>query len=136
MMGPHTLFSQRLIELWPHNSLDQLAMALGRSRTTVRARAIKLGLKPKRLQRLGRTEPPASAWINAASHEAREAGLRPNLVLAGCRHREFAFARARAFKTVLDAHPNCSIAGLGRVSGFDHTTILAGVRRHEERMRL
>jgi hypothetical protein len=73
------------------------------------------------------TEPDDFAWIMAAYKCARDFGVQPSLVIGDhwTRHdRNLIRARWTAWQLVLDTFPHVSAAGLGRVSGFDHTTIL------------
>jgi hypothetical protein len=45
--------------------------------------------------------------------------------------RKVCTARWKAWKDVLGQNPNYSIAGLGRVSGWNHASIIWGIRRLE-----
>jgi hypothetical protein len=68
-------------------------------------------------------------WVAAVTEEAKASELHPSLLLGGCRKYKVARARWRAFKRVLDDHPRISIKRLAIASGFDHTTILHGLKR-------
>lgn len=76
-----------------------------------------------------RLAPPNRVWIAAARQAAREAGVRPSLVLGDCRSRNACRARWVAWKRILDGNPRYSIAGLARVAGWDHSSILYAMRR-------
>lgn len=76
------------------------------------------------------TEPDEFAWIMAAHKAADQFGVRPAEVIGDfwTRHnKNLIRARWTAWQLVLDTFPHVSAAGLGRVSGFDHTTIIRGV---------
>jgi hypothetical protein len=77
-------------------------------------------------------EPDLQLWITAATQEARNAKLRPCDVIGGVRTRQHVRARWRAWRTIITDNPNVSVAGLGRVSGFDHTSILHSFARMKE----
>ena len=75
------------------------------------------------------TEPSREHWINAAKMAAALENVSFKEIILGERRHAIARARWRAFKAVLDTDKRASIAGLARVSGFDHTTILHGLGR-------
>lgn len=87
-------------------------------------------------------EPPPDAWIAIATEEATRAGCRPYKVLGGVRERigkrgalhmdSCVVARWRAWRRIKAEYPEASIAGIGRVSGFDHTAILRAMKRLAE----
>lgn len=68
-------------------------------------------------------------WIAAATEQAKLAEIHPSLLLGGCRKHKVARARWAAFKQVLDNNPRLSIKRLAETSGFDHTSILHGLKR-------
>lgn len=86
---------------------------------------------PGKTQRYRATQPPVSAWLSAAHAAARETLTKPSDVLAGSTKGRCALARRIAWQAVLDAFPDVSIAGLARVSGFDHTSILSSLGRRK-----
>lgn len=69
------------------------------------------------------------AWLEAANEQAKAAEIHPSLVLGGCRKHKVARARWHAFKQVLDANPRLSIKRLADTAGFDHTSVLHGLKR-------
>ena len=77
----------------------------------------------------GSVEPPAELWTSIAIEEAVRAFLPPNAVLNGDKRHRASLARWRAWKRLLDMPENFTIAGVARVSGWDHTTILYGLKR-------
>lgn len=118
----------RLKELWPTHSLATISFALGLSVARVRRRAVNdLHLSAPTLDRL--YQPSKQDWIKAATDQAIKAKVRPSDVMAGSRTRAISFARWRAWKAVLDENPHVSIAGVARISGFDHTSVLNGIAR-------
>jgi hypothetical protein len=74
-------------------------------------------------------EPPADAWIKIATQVAKDACIRPTLVLDGTKTIPVVRARWRAWRIIKDTFPETSLAGIGRVSGFHHTTVLYGIAR-------
>lgn len=117
----------RLRELWPVSSLAEMSREFGLSTRRIKDRAKRLKLPIATYRE--RLTPSKAEWVEIASQIAREAKLRPSDVLAGCRYKAAVRARWAAWKEVLDRNPNYSIAGLGRTSGHDHTTILHGLQR-------
>lgn len=73
--------------------------------------------------------PPQEIWTAAATQAATEAGVPLAQVVGPFKNRKAATARWRAWKHVLDQNPQYSIAGLGRASGWDHSSIIWGLRR-------
>lgn len=84
---------------------------------------------PGKTHRYRATQPPAEAWIAAAHAAARETLTEPSDVLGGSTKPRCALARRLAWKAVLADFSDCSVAGLARVSGFDHTAILYSLGR-------
>lgn len=101
----------------------------GRSISAVMHKARELGLTRVHSVRKGRTEPSSDEWFAAAYAAARETQTRPADVLSGSPKPRCALARRIAWQAVLDGNPRVSVAGLGRVSGFDHTAILWSLGR-------
>lgn len=102
---------------------------MGRSRASVNGRRIRMGMCVRRRKSCTPgNEPPESGWAYIAMWHALLDGQRPAAVLAGTSYAA-ARCRQRAWKSTLETYPQASIIGLGRVSGFDHTTILYGLRR-------
>lgn len=116
---------------------------------TIRVHARALGLKnpfPLPRTRCGnpgprmhKTEPSRESWIDAATGAAAAFGLRPSDVLGGKLGAKYAKARSIAWQAVLEAFPKVSVAGLARVSGYNHTSILSSIgtlKRNRERMQV
>lgn len=95
---------------------------------TIRSRAFQLGLI-RRQSPAWKYEPTAEQWIAAASHRAREAELKPSAVIGPTLHRAASLARWRAWNDLRQANPSLSMAGIGRVSGFHHTSVRYGLLR-------
>jgi hypothetical protein len=118
----------QLKALWGTRSAQAVAYALSLSGPRVRLRAVKLGLSYPGIKQI--YQPPRRAWIEIATRRALEAKLAPKDVIQGCRLKAVARVRWAAFQEVLDRYPICSVAGLARLTGFDHTGILHGLRRN------
>lgn len=75
--------------------------------------------------------PDPQAWIDAVHEALKEnPSLKEVKVLAGDRRAKYAQVRWRAWKTLRTA--GYSVFGIAVISGFDHTTVLHGLRRLEE----
>lgn len=103
-------------------------MALPPSR--VYDRASLLGLKP--VPESDKNTPSPAEWRSIAIAKASEAKVSPKHVLGRMRGRAVVRARWKAWRTLLDADPNYSIAGLMRVTGWDRSTIAFGLKRLKE----
>lgn len=110
-------------------SAPEIGRVLDKSTGAVIERARSRGLPVRRESRLPRTEPSKAEWVRIATVVAREAQVSPCKLLAGVRERRICEARWKAWRAILIASPNYSIAGVGRVSGFHWTTILHGLER-------
>lgn len=117
-----------LRELWDSHTVREITEKIGISNTPIYARANLLGLPTHRRYRKI-NKPPHQVWVNAAKAEAAASGVKAKEIICGVKRQPVAEARWRAFRAVLDQHPECSIYGLARVSGFDHTSILHGLAR-------
>jgi hypothetical protein len=75
---------------------------------------------------------PPSKWRRIATEEAQASKLDPVAVMAGVRLRPYVQARWRAWdRLISDGHSYKSVA---KASGFDHTTVMHGVKP-EQRVR-
>lgn len=73
-----------------------------------------------------RKQCPPSKWRRIATEEAVASNLDPVAVLAGVHLRPHVYARWRAWERLIsDGHSYKSIA---TASGFDHTTVMHGVK--------
>lgn len=116
-----------LTDLWGHRSRPSIGKDLGLPVGRVERRAKKLRL-PR--YRVGKPfEPTKQQWIDVATEKAHEAGVSAVRLMAGKSHKPITHARWRAFKAILERNPYLSIAGVARVAGFDHTTVLNGLKR-------
>ena len=85
---------------------------------------------------MNKVQPSRKAWIDACQ-QAIDEELRPlgqhklklEWVMSERKHRRLARVRWRAFAIMLERNPNYSIAGIGRVSDRDHTTVLFGLKK-------
>lgn len=122
---------EELRTLWAeYNSGKTVGQIMKLDTKRVYARAWALGL-PRHSKRKRASQPARALWINAAKAEAAASDVRTKDILCGVRLHKVVRARWRAFRAVLQQDPNCSIYGLARLSGFDHTSILHGLARLE-----
>lgn len=70
-------------------------------------------------------------WIAHATREAFLAGLRPAAVIGGCKTKEAFRARWKAWRRILEAHPNLSNRCLALSCGYAPATIGNGLQRLE-----
>ncbi len=105
----------------------QIARALGVSTNMINGRLKAMGIKP--LSFIDATKPTDGEWIGAVMLISAKTGIPTRLILAGSRLQHVVEARWQAFRDLLDKHPEYSIAGLARTSGFHHSSILHGLHR-------
>lgn len=117
----------KLREIAPMMTAQEASDLLGVHRDTLVTRARRIGRPFPKVKTLN--QPTSDEWIQAASVEAAQAGVRVGDVLAGDRRPGPCVARWRAWKRVLDSNPRYSIIGVARISGFDHSTIIVSQRR-------
>ena len=82
-----------------------------------------------RPEKTWRTQPSKRTWIQIATQEAEREGVSPVAVMAGVRHGPITRARWRAWERLKRENPSYSLAGIGRVTGFHHTTVMFGLMR-------
>lgn len=111
-----------IIELACLHHLAEACRIIGLGSAQVKRRAAKLGVTF--LAHRQANEPTPGEWIHYATREAIRAGLKPKLVLGGYRRLPETKARWRAWQALHEAHPEYSIAGIARVSGHHHVTVL------------
>lgn len=116
-----------LKELWPNHPLRKVAKIMGRAETSIKMHADRNGLK--RISCLKLRQPPAEQWIRIATASAEKYGVPADHVLRGKPTRRAAWARWKAWEEILASNDNYSVAGVGRVSGHDHGTILRGLKQ-------
>lgn len=118
-----------------------IAMGLGRTRGAVISKAEFLGItfpqpKPEKISgpsdRALAFQPPESEWFRIASEQAVEAGVRPSLVMSADQKRCHCLPRWRAWYELYRSSPNYSIAGVARVAGAHHVSLLNGFKRLRE----
>lgn len=107
--------------------LAEAARLIGLPPDQLRDRANKLGVSflPVKEAR----EPTKGEWIHYATVAAAKAGLQPRVLLSGCRALRYAKARWEAWEALHKEHPEYSIAGIARVSGHHHVTVLKVLAR-------
>lgn len=120
---------KQLAELWPSRSSNHIAKIMGLTYHSVWRRGTVLGLSKG--PRTVMFEPSKEAWIRAATIHANAARVRPSDVMAGRCYRAACNARWLAWRDLATTYPGISIAGIGRISGFDHTSVLHGLKRLE-----
>lgn len=81
---------------------------------------------------MGYVTPSRTTWIATAATVAREEGIPVGAIVGGGQTKPVWRARWKAWKAVLDKNADYSVAGLARISGWHHTTILSGLRRLNE----
>lgn len=116
-----------LKELWGRGSVEAIAREMNLTPRRVKTRALKLGLPTPRLART--YEPTKQDWIDIASTQAEAARINKVKLLAGERKRVYSEARWRAWRDLMALHPHISMAGMARVSGFHHTSVINGLRQ-------
>lgn len=131
--------------------IGELAAMTGRSENAVYVRFLKMGIPRSSTRRL-RFEPSFEEWHRAALDEARKAKVPLRLVISGnklpavpveygriceeqrraCLERQKAIvARWKAWRRLKD-NPRYSLAGIGRATGWHHTSIMHGLDRLKE----
>lgn len=113
--------------LWGKLSTTHIARQTGFKRYRILARARRLNLEIVPFKDV--LTPSKAEWVAIATQKAQEARVSPSLVMSGSKRKGARSARWEAWKAILEANPGYSIAGLGRVSGFDHTAILHAMKR-------
>lgn len=97
------------------------------SHEEVRQRVKLLGIKP--LTVAESQAPTQGEWIGTVSRLAAEARLHPSLILAGSKGRCHSLVRAKAWRAILDENPHYTVAGVAKISGHDHTTLLSALKK-------
>lgn len=118
---------EELRGLYGRFPVAQIARQMFLSPCRVTTQLRKMGLPMVKQGKL--LEPSKAIWIEAASKHAVAAKVAPREVLAGSKSWPHVHARWKAWREILETHPKLSLAGMGRVSGFDHTTIANGLDR-------
>lgn len=73
------------------------------------------------------TKVSPQTWRAAVSYEAAALGVDPAAALSRSRMAVCVLIRARAFKSLRDTG-RYSLTGLGKVSGYDHTSVMSVLR--------
>lgn len=128
---------QALIGLWAERNLGVIAEKMGITVDRVSRRAKHLGLpKFKVKQRENakaawrrRRWPSKEAWTEIAAEKAALCRVSPREVLCGALRRPAVHARWYAFQALFQRHPHVSLYGAAKISGFDHTAIMHGLKR-------
>lgn len=115
---------------------EQIGNHLGRTHKAVRRQRSDLHLhtlvrKPRgRLGRYKTLRPSKETWVRLLEAEATTAVISAVKAFAGDRHRPFVHARWRAWSRARDL--GFSVISIAEVSGFDHSSVLNGLRRLNE----
>ena len=114
---------KRLREAYGFISDEQMTWVLGRSLSSImsRRRDIALSKPPKR-------RPSRARYVSVLAEECLDAGVSLKAALDhGSKRRVDCIPRHKAWKRLVDA--GYSLPGIGLAAGYDHTSILNGVRR-------
>lgn len=114
-------------EMSQTKTIGEAAAHLGILTSTLWDKGLSLGITfvpPKKAM-----QPEADVWIAAATKQANYLKVPLNQVLGYNPSRKASRARWKAWKAVLDSDPRYSIAGLARVSGFNHSSLMYGLSR-------
>lgn len=119
--------NDQIRELAANHYSAQIASALNLTVSMVNGRLARMGIKP--LSFIDATRPTDGEWIGVVQSVSEATGIAIGPILSGSRLRKVTHARWLAFKTILEAHPEYTIAGLARTSGFHHSSIMHGLSR-------
>lgn len=108
-------------------TIKVIGRRLGLAEDIIFRRQKKLGLVARSTREI--LQPPDSLWVAVATEAAKRHRIKPSYLLAGARAHRVSRARHEAWATFVAQHPEYSIAGLARTSGFNHTSVLAGIKR-------
>lgn len=100
---------------------------IGISQWRISRKITALGLKKVPIGK--KLSPPREEWSRIASEEAISAGCSPCDVLSGRKDRKHVIPRWRALERLRAEYPKASIAGIGRITGFDRTAISHAFKR-------
>lgn len=118
---------RQLFDLCQEMHMTAASRAMGINIERVQRRVHRLGIPCISVREA--KMPTKGEWIAAATRAALAAGINPTHVMRGSCQRSHVRARWAAWKAILDQNPNYSIKGLSVVSGFDHSTLLHGMKR-------
>lgn len=100
----------------------RIARRLGRTKTAIYERVLKIGLTGVKLHR-----PSLREWHSAALRASLAASIPIGDIMSLKRARPVVRARWLAFRYLRES--GCSYPGIGQVTGFDHSTVIHGIRR-------
>lgn len=83
----------------------------------------------KRPPKIVRFTPTEQEWLEVATQVATERGLRPSLLMGGKIDPAYTAARWAAWRALKDRSPAYTLAGVGRVSGYDHSSLVNAFRQ-------
>lgn len=118
-----------LREWYGKKPIEEMCRKLRRKKGAVRAKAFKLGLTVK--THAGRNATP-EMYAEMVTTAATAAGIRPARVFGSDQTREASHIRHRIWATLRDRGEG--LLSIAAVSGFDHSTIIYGIRGHRQRM--
>lgn len=119
-----------LLSMWNTHTQAEIGAVVGRTQKNVYMRSRALGLVPK--PKAPRNTPTFEEWHAVASEVAQERGLKASALMGHCHLRRSTEARWEAWRRIKAANPKYSLAGIGRASGFDHTSLVNAFRRMGE----
>lgn len=117
----------KLIRLCKEMNAEGVAAEFGILRESIWRRCHKLGVRPLSRGQLG--EPPKSLWVEYATEAAKRHRVKASYLMAARSMHRVVRARQEAWRDLLARHPQYSISGLGRTSGFCRPSIIEGLRR-------
>jgi hypothetical protein len=121
---------RRLAQLCQEYHMTEAARQMGINIERVQRRVLRLGIPCMTLKET--TTPTEGEWLGAAAKASLAAGINVRHVLSGSRQRSHVQARWAAWRALLDGNPQFSMKGVGEASGFDHSSVLHGMRRLRE----
>jgi len=119
-----------LLRMWPHARYLDMAKELNITIWYIKRHAKRLGLLEA--PREDRTMPTFQEWHAIASETAQEFGLRPSTILGPAQTSRVCTVRWEAWRRLKASNPRFSLAGIGRTTGFDHTSVRYGLMRLAE----
>ena len=121
---------RQLISLCGETHMTDAARIMGINIERVQRRIKRLGIACLTLSES--KTPTEGEWLGAATRAALASGINVKHVLSGSRQRAHVRARWRAWKALLDGNPQFSMKGVAAISGFDHTSVMNGLKRLRE----
>lgn len=112
----------------PVSTMGALRRKFGRTYGAIKNRLKLLDIRATKAILL--MTPTKAEWVACAEQAGKLMGVSPVKILAGVRDMRTVRARRRAFMFALKLNEKYSVAGVARVSGFHHTSVMYALRRH------